>query len=256
MKKVIFVLALVMISPAMANDASKLDAIDSVEKIQQASWATGAVCWDCEVVKEQLDEPAAAPAVSAVDIYTPSEAFADVMSEPLVYVGRDYVDPILDGNGQVIPGGNLSCIYRNSKVYIVHDGCRPNHTMNLTALAMTIYSRNGGSVELYQEANVGSYNINQAGPNFNGSWRVSSKETPAISGQPNFSQMAAYVRQRKTDYSYSHYCSMSSQEPRCYGPRGPDVQTAWSEAVTDLWNRPLDGVWPQVHERILKAPRT
>jgi len=253
MKKLWMLLSLAIVSPAMA--AAPEEVLESVEGIHRASWATGAICWDCEVVEAQLDAPGPAPAVSSLDIYTPAEAFADVMSEPLVYVGRDYVDPITDENGQVIPGGNLSCIYRNSKVYIVHDGCRPNHTMTLTALTLTIYSRSGGSVEMYQEANQGAYNIQQAGPNFNGSWRVSSKETPAISGQPNFSQMAAYVRQRKTDYSYSHYCSMSSPTPRCYGPRAAEAQDEWAASVTDLWNRPLAGNWPQVHERILKAPR-
>lgn len=226
-----------------------IDAVQGVQRLQEASWATGAPCWSC-----QADGSDVAPPPS-VNLYTPAEAFQDVLSEPLVYVGRDYIDPILDANGQVIPGGNLSCIYRNSKVYVVHDGCRPNHTMTLTALSVNIYSRAGGVVRMYQEANVGSYNINQAGPNFQGSWRIESKDSSPISGQPNFSTMAAFVRQESSSYDYTHSCTMGTSGAKCYGPRAQEVQSEWQNSVESTWTTPLQSPWPQVHEKILKAPR-
>jgi|GEM_PF-4652879 len=229
------------------------DVVQGVQQMQEASWATGAPCWSC-----QVDGAGAAPPPAATNLYTPAEAFQDILGEPLIYVGRDYIDPVLDANGQVIPGGNLSCIYRNSKVYVVHDGCRPNHTMSLTALSMSIYNRQGGMVHMYQEANVGNYNINQAGPNYNGSWRVETKESDPIVGQPNFSAMAAYVRQESSSYDYGHSCTVggSYTQPKCFGPQAQEVQAQWTEESIDVWTSPLQSPWPQVHEKILKAPRT
>lgn len=246
----ILVCSLLLISSAWAQQPQ--DAVQGVQQMHEASWETGAPCWTC-----QADGGAVAPPPS-IDLYTPAEAFQDILNEPLVYVGRDYIDPVLDANGQVIPGGNLSCIYRNSKVYVVHDGCRPNHTMNLTALSVSIYSRTGGKVTMYQEANVGSYNINQAGPNFNGSWRVETKDSDAIVGQPNFSTMAAYVRKESSSYDYSHSCTVggSYTQPKCFGPQAQEVQAQWTEESYDIWATPLQSPWPQVHEKILKAPRS
>ncbi len=249
MKKILCLMLLV--TSAWAQQPQ--DVVKGVQKIHEASWATGAPCWDCQADGSNVEPPA-----PALNLYTPGEAFQDILSEPLVYVGRDYIDPVLDANGQVTPGGNLSCIYRNSKVYVVHDGCRPSHTMNLTALSVGIYSRNGGKVTMYQEANVGSYNINQAGPNSQGSWRVESRESNPIVGQPNFSAMAAIVRQEDANYNRSHSCTIggSSSEPKCYGPRAQEVQAQWAEESIDIWTTPLQSPWPQVHEKIIKAPRT
>ncbi len=243
------VLALLLLT-ASAWAQQPQDAVDGVQQMYQASWATGAPCVSC--MTNDSDAPA-----PGVDLYSPGEAFSDVLSEPLVYVGRDYIDPVLDENGQVIPGGNLSCIYKNSKVYVVHDGCRPNHTMSLTALTMSIYSRQGGKVTMYQEANVGSYNINQAGPSYNGSWRVESKDSSPIEGQPNFSSMAAFVRRESNSYDYTHSCVIggSYTQPRCFGPRAQEVQAEWTNESFDIWKTPLQSPWPQVHEKILKAPR-
>jgi hypothetical protein len=226
------------------------DAVEGVQQMYQASWATGAPCLSC--MTNDSDAPA-----PGVDLYSPAEAFRDILNEPLVYVGRDYIDPVLDENGQVIPGGNLSCIYRNSKVYVVHDGCRPNHTLPLTALSMSIYSRQGGKVHMYQEANVGNYNITQAGPNYAGSWRVESKDSAPIVGELNFLAMANFVKKESTTYDYTHACTVGGTitQPRCFGPRAQEVQAQWSDAATDVWTAPLQSPWPQVHEKILKAPR-
>lgn len=248
MRKVMVVALL--IGSAWAQEPQ--DAVEGVQQMYQASWATGAPCVTC-----MADGTSVAPPPPGVELYSPAEAFQDILGEPLVYVGRDYIDPILDENGQVIPGGNLSCIYKNSKVYVVHDGCRPNHTMPLTALSMSIYSRKGGKVTMYQEANQGNYNINQAGPNYNGSWRVETKESDPIEGQPNFSTMAAFVRRESSSYDYSHSCTVggSYTQPRCFGPRAQEVQAEWTQSSLNVWSAPLQSPWPQVHEKILKAPR-
>jgi hypothetical protein len=184
------------------------------------------------------------------EIYSPQQAFEDIAVEPLQFVGRDYP------NADLGPGGNYVCIYKNSRVYVRHEGCRPSWQQSLSVFSAKIISRHGGLVDIYLEHNRENYNINQAGPDFNGTWKLTSINTQAFSGELSFKELIALERNSwQTNY---HSCTVgkSSMYPesngitKCYGSAADE-----NDELAPVWKDPLGHGLLQVHDLILKAPR-
>lgn len=185
------------------------------------------------------------------DIYTPQEAFQDLASEKLTFVGRDYP------NADLGAGGNYVCIYKNSRVYVRHEGCRPSHTMKLSVFSAKIISRNGGLVELYIEKNRDAYNISDAGPGIvDGTWKILSQMTPPIDRELSFRDLITLERTVWNKIYDSCYISKSPVYPdalpetKCY--RNASDPQGHIEVV---WNDPFGNGFKEAHDTIITAPR-
>jgi hypothetical protein len=192
------------------------------------SQAGTVTCNSCET-----DKPACA-------VYTPSQAYADVLSEPLKFVGR-----------QAIPGQqNLICVYKNSKVFVVHEGCRPTPAQTLAVFFGTIISRTGGSVTTYIEASQRPYTLADASPSSGASWKLTSKSTPPFSGESWSDVYTAYDGATR-DYS----------SPICYKTPTTEATSCRNNAcdpnddIAKSWSDPMSGNLKKVHDAILNAPR-
>ena len=185
-------------------------------------------------------------------IYTPQDAFQDLASERLTFVGRDYP------NADLGPGGNYVCIYKNSRVYVRHEGCRPAHTQRLAVFSAKIISRNGGLIELYLEKNRMDYRLEDAGPNFqDGTWKISSLETPVIQGELSFRQLIQLERNVWNKIYKSCLISKSplypdqTPETKCYqGASDPQGN------LETVWHNPFAHGFREAHDLIIKAPRS
>ena len=184
------------------------------------------------------------------DIYTPQEAFDDLQSEPLKFVGRDYP------NADLGPGGNYVCVYKNSRVYVRHEGCRPSAQQTLSVFSAKIASRNGGMVEIYIEKNRDAYRLAEAGPDMEGIWKLTSTNTPVIPGELSFRDLITLERTVWNKTYNLCYISKSLLSPeqmpqtRCMGgasdERG-DLETVWHD--------PFAHGLKAAHDTILFAPR-
>lgn len=185
------------------------------------------------------------------EIYTPQEAFQDLASEKLTFVGRDYP------NADLGPGGNYVCIYKNSRVYVRHEGCRPTHTMKLSVFSAKIISRNGGLVELYIEKNRDAYSVSDAGPQIvDGTWKLTATMTPQITRELSFRDLIALERDVWNKTYDTCYISKSPMYPdlvpetKCL--RGASDPQGNLETV---WNDPFGHGFKEAHDLIITAPR-
>ncbi len=183
-------------------------------------------------------------------IYTVQEAFDDLKAEPLKFVGRDYP------NADLGPGGNYVCVYKNSRIYVRHEGCRPTAAQRLAVFSAKIISRNGGLVEVYLEHNRNDYRLEEAGPNFQGIWKLSSKNTNEFSGELSFRDLITLER-NEWDKNYNS-CVIAKApmypneipETKCYG-NATDSQGT----LEVVWQDPFSHGLKEAHDLIIKAPR-
>lgn len=190
-------------------------------------------------------------ALSAVaDIYTPQEAFQDLASERLTFVGRDYP------NSDLGPGGNYVCVYKNSRVYVRHEGCRPQNTQRLAVFSAKIISRNGGLVEIYIENSKADYRLEEAGPQMDGVWKLTSVNVPAIESELSFRDLIQLERNVWSKTYNTCFISRSPMYPnqlpetKCYG-NAADPQGN----LEVVWHDPLSNGLKEAHDLIIKAPR-
>ncbi len=187
---------------------------------------------------------------ACADIYTPHEAFQDLASEPLTFVGRDYP------NADLGPGGNYVCIYKNSRVYVRHEGCRPLATQRLAVFSAKIISRNGGLVEIYIENNRADYRLEDASPEAEGSWKLTSVNIPVIQKELSFRELIQLERDIWSKTYDTCFISKSPMYPnripetKCYG-NAADPQGN----LEIVWHDPMANGLREVHDLIIKAPR-
>jgi len=184
-------------------------------------------------------------------IYTPQEAFQDLASEKLTFVGRDYP------NADLGPGGNYVCVYKNSRVYVRHEGCRPTHTMKLSVFSAKIISRNGGLVELYIERNQDAYSINDANPRVqNATWKISSTMTPPIERELSFRDLIQTERNVWNKIYDTCWITVSplypNQMPETKCLRGASDTQGNLETV---FHDPMGNGFKEAHDLIIQAPR-
>lgn len=190
-------------------------------------------------------------AISAyADIYTPQEAFQDLASERLTFVGRDYP------NADLGPGGNYVCIYKNSRVYVRHEGCRPTATQRLAVFSAKIISRNGGSVEVYIENNRTDYRVEDAGPETQGIWKLTSVNIPAIVNELSFRDL---IQLERTVWNKTYDTCFISKSPM-YPDQMPETKCYGNAAdpqgnLEVVWHDPFANGLREAHDLILKAPR-
>ena len=183
-------------------------------------------------------------------IYTVQEAFQDLASEPLTFVGRDYP------NADLGPGGNYVCIYKNSRIYVRHEGCRPTAAQRLAVFSAKIISRNGGLVEVYIEHNRTDYRLEEAGPQMDGIWKLSSTDTEAFSGELTFGDL---IKKERNEWSKNYNACVMSKSPmypdktpetKCYGDA-----TDSQGSIEVVWREPFSHGVKEAHDIIMKAPR-
>lgn len=183
-------------------------------------------------------------------IYTVQEAFQDLASEPLTFVGRDYP------NADLGPGGNYVCIYKNSRIYVRHEGCRPTAAQRLAVFSAKIISRNDGLVEVYIEHNRTDYRLEEAGPQMDGIWKLSSTDTEGFSGELTFGDL---ISKEKNEWNKNfNACVMSKSliypdqipETKCYGDA-----TDSQGSIEVVWREPFSHGVREAHDIIMKAPR-
>lgn len=183
-------------------------------------------------------------------IYTVQEAFQDLASEPLKFVGRDYP------NADLGPGGNYVCIYKNSRVYVRHEGCRPTYQQRLAVFSAKIISRNGGLVEVYIENNRTDYRLEDAGPNTQASWKLTAQNTPEFSGELSFRELINLERTVWNRIYDTCYISRSPVYPdmipetKCNGNASDPQGT-----LETVWNDPFSHGLREAHDTIIRAPR-
>lgn len=187
----------------------------------------------------------------AEEVYTPQEAFQDLASEKLTFVGRDYPNAALG------PGGNYVCIYKNSRVFVRHEGCRPTPALKLTVFSAKIISRNGGLVELYIEKNRDAYSLSDAGPQIvDGTWKLTSTVTPPITKELSFREL---IQLEKDVWNNSYETCYISKSPMY-----PDLvpETKCMRNATDpqgnlerVWHDPFGNGFKEAHDLIIFAPR-
>lgn len=185
------------------------------------------------------------------EIYTPQEAFQDLASEKLTFVGRDYP------NADLGPGGNYVCIYKNSRVYVRHEGCRPNHTLKLSVFSAKIISRNGGLIELYIEKNRDAYSINDAGPHIvDGTWKISATMTAPITRELSFRDL---IQLEREVWNKTYDTCWISKSPM-YPDQLPETKCLREASdpqgnLETVWHDPMGNGFKQAHDLIILAPR-
>lgn len=183
-------------------------------------------------------------------IYTPQEAFQDLASEPLKFVGREYP------NADLGPGGNYVCVYKNSRVYVRHEGCRPTWQQRLAVFSAKIISRNGGLIEIYIEDSRNDYKLENAGPDMDGIWKLSAVDTPIIEGELSFRDL---INLERSVWNNTHDTCWISKSPM-YPDQMPETKCMGSASdpqgnLETVWRDPFAHGLREAHDLILKAPR-
>ena len=187
----------------------------------------------------------------AQGLYTPQTAIADMMSEPLKFVGRANFLGFNSG------GAALNCVYKNSRVYVVMLGCRPTWQQTHSTFSSLIFNRQGGQLSLYLENARGDYDVNEAGPNHKGAWNITYTQSPPIVGELNINQFIdyynAYEQRLQVACSYG-VMSPVKVEPALHCSAELD-SSQWSVDVEEFWQRPFENKFREAHDMILKGPR-
>lgn len=186
-----------------------------------------------------------------VELYSPVEAFADVLREPLTFVARANTDP---SN----PGGNWDCVYKNSFVYIIHPGCRPTTSYSLAVFFTYVISRKGGILEIYVEGVADApdgkkrvvYDATTVGASYQGSWKLVTKEAPALSGELDFNEIQSFLNDSRNSYLAAQCSKTSLRNAFC-----TNNGTSANGELEEVWRSPSNYNFQGVHDAILFAHR-
>jgi len=207
-----------------------------------------------EVDGEEAEIVVTGPSRRRASIYTPQQAIEDTLSEPLTFVGRGIPDPIRDSNNVIITeGASQYCVFKNSKVYVVHQGCRPSSRQDVSVLVMEVYRRSGQSIRFYAEPNSASYSLSSIGSNFSGSWNITLQRTPAINGDLNLESFFGYMNTQNHNTNlgscvYGRPAALSGDARLlCVGM--PE-QTSFSEAAAAAYSSPSSVRFNEFHDAI------
>jgi len=135
-----------------------------------------------------------------------ASALADMRSEPLRFIGRDYP------SGSLGAGGNLSCFYRNSKVYVELEGCRPSRTQRMTAFAVKIYNLDGRLLNVYLDNENDPFPLDA--PTTSRGWRLTSRKARTIAPNLSYQQLSTQIEDVARIHSYPT-CSYSGGFSGC-----------------------------------------
>jgi hypothetical protein len=184
-------------------------------------------------------------------VYTPQQAINDVLSDSLKFVGRGIPNPILDDGGRVMTeGASQYCVFKNNKVYVVHQGCRPTTSQAVSVLVMEVFSRNGQSIKFYLEPNSGSYSLADAGPSFSGSWNITLTESPEIPSElslRNFFDFYNNLPTKSCSYGAPSGSETHTAQVFCGGMTEP---AGWREPTANFYNAPLNFKFKEAHDAI------
>ena len=194
--------------------------------------------------------------VNATEAYTPQQAVDDVLSEHLTFVGRGILDPVLDDNGQPITTGvAYSCVYKNSRVYVLHHGCRPTAAAPLSVFSVTVFSRSGGSIEFYIEGATDNYTLAGLGRGTDQSWKLTYNATPPITSE--FTMQQFFDFNNGFDQLSHTYCMYGVTMARSHTPGffcSRDFNSPeWSTQAQFFWQFPDMNRFTDAHDAIRNA---
>lgn len=193
------------------------------------------------------------------EIYTPQQAIADTLSEPLTFVGRGIPDPIRDDSGHAITeGASQYCVFKNSKVYVVHQGCRPNAQMPVGVMIMEVYRRSGQSIRFYAEPSASTYSVESINDSFRGTWNVTMQRTPPINGDMNLESFFQYYNTQSGN-TESGSCvygrTVNSNGSVVYVCAQMPKENSWREAAAEFYSTPSNARFNEFHDAVKNAKR-
>lgn len=189
-------------------------------------------------------------------LYTPQEAIADSLSETLKFVGRGVPDPVRDENDEIIPGGSEYCVFKNSKVYVVHQACGADPSEEVPVMSMEVYRRTGGSVQFYAEPNSSNYSLESLGAGFRGSWKITAARTPMINGDLKLQDFFEYFNSQNRNLLNIGSCVYGKTGPGLNGNvermvcAGMPEQSTWRDAASSVYSAPADAQFNEFHDAV------
>ncbi len=193
--------------------------------------------------------------------YTPQQAVSDILSGNLIFIGRGIPNPILDDGGAVMTdGASQYCVWKNSRAYVYHQGCRPSSSQPISVLNIEVFSRAGGQVSFYFEPPTTSYNLNMFTQNNLSGWRIGTMVTPPITEEMNLQRAFQYYNQtsnpaRSCTYQVFTYGPFAGPNPQLIcAPRGAEP-TAWRDQTAIFWPAPLNNRFREAHDAVRMGRR-
>jgi hypothetical protein len=181
-------------------------------------------------VVNQADLPSDPAAVETP--YTPTSALNDLNSEELKFVGK----ALMPGNGK-----NLSCVYKNSKVYVIYDNCSKKESVT----DIRIINHEGEILNFYVENyDLPTKTSKMKRADYNGEWGIRYNKYPAVGPKTDMtiSDMQRYLKANET--STGNYCFITNEEVKsktsknyCSGSFGSST-SGWIDSSTQFWNDP------------------
>lgn len=172
--------------------------------------------------------------------YTMAAALADIKSDALKFVGRDYPYNSLGA------GGNLSCFFENSKVYVELEGCRPNRTQKMGAFRAKIFNKDGRTVDVYVDNENAPYTVDK--PFDSQMWALQMTEGTPIKSNLSFAEISKYSVTSAQNYNLP-LCSYKKGFSAC---RNGGVDSNGN--LQREWQNPGDLV-RKINDAIMAVPR-
>ena len=163
--------------------------------------------------------------------YSPQEALADLNSENLKLVGKDF----MPGDEKI-----QSCIFQNSKVYVIYEYCTKNRK-EAEATSITIISKTGGETSFFlQNSDAVKKPASKAKRSeYDLSWTVTSKSTTPPKSN-NVSGIKDYVNASAD----SNFCLIGKSlnitdgaKPKCNEEVTGD-KDKWMKEAESFWKNP------------------
>lgn len=153
------------------------------------------------ISEPQVASPPSRETASAGSLKSISDVLEAIKSDPLKFVGRDYPA------GSLGAGGNLNCVFENSKVYVELNGCRPTSSQKMSAFMATVYFKDGSIAYLNLDNENDPYPL--AKPLDSRGWKFNAYEADPLPSNLSFMQVSEKMRSSAQDYS----------KPGCYFSR-------------------------------------
>lgn len=161
---------------------------------------------------------------------SPQKALALLNSEELKFVGRD----LMPGSGQ-----NRSCVFQNSKVYVVYNNCMSSKS-EAPVTDFQIIQKTGGEISFYNENSQSAPNSTLKREQYDSTWRISYVPTTP----PKDSSLKAIKQYFSDNENSSSYCYIgdsfkAKQESKVACSQNMNTfKDQWSKETESFWNSP------------------
>jgi hypothetical protein len=162
---------------------------------------------------------------------SPQKALALLNSEELKFIGRD----LMPGSGQ-----NRSCIFQNSKVYVVYNNCMSSKNEAPVTDFQIIQKSGGGEISFYNENSHSKPNSTLKREQYDSTWRISYIPTspPKDSTVKGIKQYFT-DNENSTSYCYIGESFKAKQESKVACSENMNgYKDQWSKETESFWNNP------------------